>query len=167
MDIYVNTPTFEKLREGLKWMIAEAREVIEGPDGDWEPFLFVENDLTVVPRSLTEFVVETDEQKDYVAEVVIPEMVREARGHRAGLTFPALIAAKPANDHTRDRYGAEVRYHEAVTLLVVDREHCELWLAPVERYPDRGPTLGPWFQLPAGAERRFVEPLRRAVCPQG
>jgi hypothetical protein len=167
MDIYTNTgQTFERLRECLKWVISEATEMIDDPDGDWPPCLFVENEETILTRPLGGFPMNTEEQKDYLAEVVIPEIVREERGHRAGLYFPAITQG----DERLDRYGSSAshpRSREVVVLLAVDRDHCEAWLSFIKRWRHQGPTVGKWLQAIDFPEGRFVEPLRRAVCPQG
>jgi hypothetical protein len=162
-----NDHTFDWLRETLKWMIAEANQLIRESGGDWEPFLFVENERTVVPRKLAGFGGDTKEDQDYLTQVVIPEMVREARGHRAGVTFLATFAARPVDERSRRRRRSRPARDEAITLLVVDREHCELWVAAVDRDPACRSGLGPWVQLAVAPDGCLAEPLRRGLCPQG
>jgi hypothetical protein len=169
MDIFTEGRTFEKLRETLKWGIADAGRVIDDPDGDWTPCLFVESADDVVVRDLSEYSADTDEDKDYLAEVVIPELIREQRGYRVGLSFPAWSVVGAAAQEELDRFGSLAAHPlrvEVVTLLVVDRERSEAWIAVVDRR-GRRPRLFRWLQVPAVPTGRFVDPLRRAVCAQG
>lgn len=167
-----NAPApFELVRENFKTFVRRLGRAVTKPDNDWPPVLLVEDaegriNTCPLPRQA----VESAEEKDYLANVVLPRLVRELDGRRVGLALHCWHVSQLTDPYV-DSYIEEhesIAEHpgrsECVTLLVLDEEHCEAWVAQVDRRPGRRPKLGPWSEMGLIPDGRFVGPLRQAVA---
>ena len=159
--------SFELVRDNFKTLVRRAGHVLRDPEADWPPLLLVENEAGIHVRPLGDFPVDTPEEKDYLAEVVIPRLVTELDGGRAAVALHSWTV-DPLDDPSLASYEGSLADHparrEIVQLLVADAGNCEVWLAPVNRRPGRPPKLGPWQFGSATVSGRFVTPLWNAVA---
>jgi len=162
--------TFEVIRENFKTLVRRTSDLVTDPAGDWPPLLLVEDEHgRINPRCLADYPMATVPQKNHLAEVVLPELVRQFGGRRVGLAFHGWVVTSDDDPSLGDyvEQDGSLANHPArsewVTLLVVDADECEAWLAEVNRRPGRRPKLGPWSLSPAVPDGRFVEPLRWAL----
>jgi hypothetical protein len=108
----------------------------------------------------------SERSKDAVALFVLPTLLREEGAWMYGLVFSGWMVVETRGEHSVVAPADDPRRVEVVSLQIADREHNDVWTAPILRSELQPPRLGRWSRSTA-VGGRFVESMRRAICPQG
>jgi hypothetical protein len=136
--------------------IAEAVGSKFEPDEDWEPMLVVEAPDGVSVCTL-EMDLATPKDRDILAQVVVPDLVRSMKGTRFALVTTAW-QLKMAADAKRGP--ARIQDHpdrtECVIIYAFDRDERKRATAEITR-GEGPPKLGAWEQQPLENSARFAK----------
>lgn len=173
------TPTSTELfGERVRRMIVEVGQEFKNPDDDWVSVLFFEDEdgyPGVVPLPGEAFA--NDDTKD-VLVVALTRLLEMAKAKRYALLLNAWMlrsSMPPPTEGTEEEkhelaktqmlsehaewtghYDEHPDSVEVLWVMLVDREHSELWMAEIKRNDETPPTLDEWRLMPGGAEGRFV-----------
>jgi hypothetical protein len=145
-----------------------AQEQFKHEDDDWEPMLLAWNrDGQLLVTSLGAHMTD-DAAKDRLAEEVIPQAIRDQ-----GITALVMVLSAWTAHYTPDeekivRPSEHPNRVEILEVFAMDRFDVVTQLARIRRHQGCGPSLSEWEVIDAKSiTGRFVEPIRRALTPQG
>ena len=147
--------------------VTSASMVMLDADEDHPPVLHTENGHGPTFTMLCDYATDTTADKDYLATVVVPELIAEDGARWAALVMPcwAVCLAEDPGVPAYVAAGKSLADHparaEQMFLLAADESRLEGWQAPVNRRPRKHPTLGRWQRV--DARSRFTLPLVKAV----
>ena len=154
--------TLDELRDDYIGLVERVGRTL-APTDDWAPVLLVDGRGGRAVVGLGDLFT-SEEAKAVAAEVVIPTLLRKLEAWAAALVVSAWVVE--GEDAAGVPPSESPRRVEMVAVTVATRDAHEIWIAPILRAPDAPPRLGAWRRThPVGG--LFVEPLRRALCPQG
>jgi hypothetical protein len=152
MDVVTATDSFATFRDRLLELVNQMHhEAITEPNEDWPGILFVQTECGIVIAALVPLSGLTEEDKQYLGCVHLPERARAEQASRFGWVFPSVPPGGGAGG-------------EGLTLVVGDLRRQEAFVGSITRYPDRPPKLDNWQWAPQVKSERFVTPLVEALA---
>jgi hypothetical protein len=160
-----DTPTgilAEVMRKGAKVI----GENFTDPDDDWAPVMMYLGGDGQVRDAVIE-ISEDDEGRDQVA-AQITRLLLEARAREACFIVSTWVVDLPegnfdALEGKRPREHSDRR--EALTLTWVTRDHAQMEMARIKRYPGQPPKLAAWYPPATGISvvGRFIDAMRAGI----
>jgi hypothetical protein len=156
MDVVAATDSFEVFRDRLLELVnAMHLDAITEPDEDWPGILFVQTEHGIVIAALVPLSGLTEEDKQYLGCVHLPERARAEQASRFGWVFPFVSHGAAAGGGAGG---------EGLALVVGDLRRQEAFVGTITRYPDRPPKLDNWRWAPQVRSETFVTPLIEALA---
>jgi hypothetical protein len=169
--------TFEEVLGHVKDNVQEIGAGFTEPNDDWDPVaLFIDREEALTVAALDYSFFSSERAKDMLAEEVLPTLVRETKAQYVAFVIGAwqVLVRGPGplpkllpSEHP-DRV-------EIIGVTLVSARQAAMASAEVIRREDGPPLLSDWTTVQvegptdprAGLAGRFVDPLRRALTPQG
>jgi hypothetical protein len=153
MEVVTATDSFEIFRDSLLELVNEMHlDAITEPNEDWPGLLFVQTERGIVIAAAVPLAGLTEEGKQHLGCVYLPERARAEQASRFGWVFPFV-------PHDADAGGGE-----GLTLVVGDLRRQEAFVGSITRYPDRPPKLDNWRWAFQVRSETFVTPLVEALA---
>lgn len=153
MEVVTATDSFETFRDRLLELVnGMHHDAITEPDEEWPGILFVQTERGIVIAAFVSTIGLTEEDKQHLGCVYLPERARAEQASRFGWVFPSVP------------HGAGAGGGEGLALVVGDLRRQEAFVGSITRHPGRPPKLGNW-QGPAQVKSEtFVTPLVEALA---
>lgn len=155
-----------KLRKGVEFVGEHLK-----PDEDWEATAWLyspKKGMIIIP--LMEFFWDQEGKKQVVP--ALAEVARQSKAISGAFLVSQWAVALDANDPLTEtslemirRFGTEGRPDrvEQVALEICDGKKTEVWVAKINRTPDKPPTLGPWELFPKNTEGILANVIQRVL----
>jgi hypothetical protein len=167
----VSLLSFDGFVEWAKSAVVTVGQSFTEPDDDWMPTALVQNADSIVVAGLDPSFFGSTEAKDNLADEVLPALLRKYEAQRVALVMSSwMVSGKSEDVDMSVRPSENPNRVEVVVVTVIDRDNAGMYVAEILRGKEP-PILGEWdAHLAEGdgmIDGRFVEPVRRALCPQG
>jgi hypothetical protein len=159
--------------------VSMSENVFTKPDDDWAPMMFLQgthDGHPVSPIVPLHTFMHNDTQKDFLAEIVLPAVIKEFKADIVILLFSVWMAKEPEGAagymvHGQGEFiqpSARPDRIEAITLAEYTSAGVTRYAsAQIIRHEDKPPTLDEWetHAIDSGANYtgRFVEPIVAAM----
>lgn len=153
-------PNIEQEVQWLKDSVESIRKDFTKPDDDWSGVMFfwVEDG----PTSLMPMMFRDEDEKEFVASIAIPTLIRQLKPWLVGQVHSAWTALVETEDLESSPPPSEhPNREESLILIMVTVEQQQMWSAKIIRHDDKPPTLDPWrlWGQDESTEGRFITPV--------